>query len=99
MPSSLIVYFSQGGTTKKIAQAIAQGLRTSKYEVDLCDLKEAQNKDVLKHDLLGIGSPAYYFRPPFNVMDYISSLPNLAGLPFFVFLLNGTLCGDAVATE
>ena len=28
-------------------------------------------------------------------MDYINSLPNLAGLPFFVFLLNGTLCGDA----
>jgi len=95
MPNSLIVYFSQSGTTRKIAEAIAQGLRTAKYEVDLCDLKEAKKKDVRKYDLLGVGSPTYYYRPPFNVMDYINSLPNLAGLPFFVFLLNGTLCGDA----
>jgi len=95
MPNSLIVCFSQGGTTTRIAESITKGLRTAKYKVDLCDLKEAQHKDVSKYDLLGIGFPTYYFRPPFNVMDYVNSLSNLTGLPFFVFVLHGTHCGDS----
>jgi len=95
MPMSLIVYFSQGGTTTRFAESIAKGLRTAKHEVDLCGLKDAKQKDVKKYDLLGIGLPTYYFRPPFNVMDYVNSLPNLAGLPFFVFVLHGTYCGDS----
>ncbi len=95
MAKCLMVYFSQGGTTAHIAESIAKGLQTAKYEVDLCDLKEARNKDVRKYDLLGIGSPTYYFRPPFNVMDYVNSLPDLAGSSCFVFLLHGTFCGDS----
>lgn len=95
MPKCLIVSFSQGGTTRRIAESIAKGLQTAKYEVDLCDLKEATDKEVNQYDLLGIGSPTYYFRPPFNVTDYVSSLPDLAGLPCFVFILHGTHCGDS----
>jgi flavodoxin/Pyruvate/2-oxoacid:ferredoxin oxidoreductase delta subunit len=95
MPTSLIVYFSQGGTTARIAEAVAQGLRTAKYEVDLCDIREAHHKDVSTYDLLGIGSPTYYFRPPFNVMDYVHGLPRLTGRSFFVFIVYGTYCGDS----
>ena len=34
MAKSLIVYFSQGGTTTKVAESIATGLRSEGYEVD-----------------------------------------------------------------
>ncbi len=94
MSKSLIVYYSLGGTTTRVAESIASGLGTANHEVDLCKLKDERPPDLDGYDLLGIGAPAYYYRPPFNVMDYVNSLPNLDGLPAFVFVLHGTYLGD-----
>jgi len=90
MAKSLIVYFSQGGTTAKVAESIATGLRREGYQVDLHSIKEEQQPDLSRYDLLGIGSPVYFFRPPFIVTDYLNSLPDLGGLPTFSFVLHGT---------
>ena len=90
MAKSLIVYFSQGGTTAKVAESIATGLRKEGYQVDLHDIKETQQPEISGYDLLGIGSPVYVFRPPFIVTDYLNSLPDLKDLPAFSFLLHGT---------
>ena len=90
MAKSLIVYFSQGGTTTKVAESIATGLRREGYEVDLYSIKEKQQLDLSGYDLLGIGSPVYFYRPPFIVTDYLNSLPGLGGLPTFSFVLHGT---------
>jgi flavodoxin/NAD-dependent dihydropyrimidine dehydrogenase PreA subunit len=95
MAKSLIVYFSQGGTTARAAQSIAAGLRTAGYQVDLCHLKDEQPPSLDGYDLLGIGLPVYAFRPPFAVTDYVQSLPSLTGLPAFTFVLYGTERGDA----
>ncbi len=94
MSKSLIVYFSQGGTTARVAEYIAIGLRVAGYQVDLCNMKDEQPPDLSGYDLLGIGSPAYYYRPPFSVMDYVNSLPDFGGLPAFVFVVHGTYRGD-----
>ncbi len=94
MTKSLIVYFSQGGTTARVAEAIAAGLRSAGTEAALFNLKDAPPAPT-GYDLLGIGLPAYIFRPPFNVLDYLKKLPPLAGLPAFVFVLHGTQPGDA----
>ena len=90
MAKSLIVYFSQGGTTTKVAESIADGLRREGYQVDLHSIKEKQQPDLSGYDLLGIGSPVYFYRPPFIVTDYLNSLPDLGGLPTFTFVLHGT---------
>jgi flavodoxin/formate hydrogenlyase subunit 6/NADH:ubiquinone oxidoreductase subunit I len=95
MSKSLIVYFSQGGTTARTTQSIAAGLRTAGYQVDLCHLKDEQPPTLDGYDLLGIGMPVYAFRPPFVLTDYVQSLPDLTGLPAFTFVLYGTLRGDA----
>lgn len=95
MPRCLIVYFSQGGTTAKVAEAIAEGLKSGGYTCDLHNIKDGTPPVVSGYDLLGIGTPAYYFRPPFNVMDYVKSIPALKGLPFFTVTLYGTYCYDA----
>jgi flavodoxin/ferredoxin len=90
MAKSLIAYFSQGGTTAKVAESIATGLRREGYQVDLHNIKEKPQPDISGYDLLGIGSPVYFFCPPFIVTDYLKSLPALGGLPAFTFVLHGT---------
>lgn len=98
MKKGLLVYFSQGGTTARAAESIAAGLRAAEWTEDLCNMKDEQPPEIGDYDLIGIGSPVYYFRPPFNVMDYVESLPDLAGLASFVFVLHGTYRGDAGST-
>jgi flavodoxin/ferredoxin len=95
MAKALIVYFSQGGTTTQVADRIAGGLRTNGHHVDLFNMKDDRPPDVGSYELLGIGFPVYYYRPPFNVMEYLHALPDLNGLPSFVFVLHGTYRFDA----
>lgn len=95
MKKALIVYFSQGGTTKKIATEIANGLSDAGYKADLYSITDDSSPNVNDYNLIGIGSPVYVFRPPFNVLEYVKSLPALNGLPFFVFMLHGTHPGTA----
>ena len=70
-------------------------MRTADCQVDLCNIKHEQPPDINGYDLLGIGLPAYYFRPPFNIMDYVNSLPSLEGISTFVFMLCGSYCFNA----
>lgn len=95
MSRSLVVYFSQGGSTARVAESIGSGLRSAGHEVTLCNMKDQQPPSPAGYDLFGIGSPTYYFRPPFNVTSYVRSLPDMAGLPAFAFVLHGTYRGDA----
>ena len=90
MPKCLIVYFSQGGTTARVAENIAVGLKVEGYQAELHNLKNGTHPDLKDNDLLGIGSPVYTFRPPFNVTDYVHSLPALNNLPVFSFNLYGS---------
>ena len=94
MVKSLIVYFTQGGTTAQVAGAIAAGLRSKEHRVDLHNINDGQPPRLDGYGLLGIGLPVYNYRPPFKVMEYLHDLPELTGLPVFVFLLYGTLPGD-----
>jgi len=90
MTSCLIVYFSQSGTTARVAESIASGLRAEGYEVDPCNMNEQTPPDVRGYDAFGFGSPVYYYRPPFGVTDYLKDLPVLDGTPTFVFVTYGT---------
>lgn len=95
MPKALIIYFSQGKTTKKISNSISKGLATEGFIVDLYDITQDLPPEVTNYDMVGIGSPVYIFRPPFNVMAFLKNIPNLNGMPFFCFILHGTLPGVA----
>jgi flavodoxin/NAD-dependent dihydropyrimidine dehydrogenase PreA subunit len=94
MKKGLIVFFSQKGSNMGVAEAIGAGLREAGHQVDLWNLKEGQPPDPRDYDFFGLGSPTYYYRPPFIVTDYVKSLPELAGLPAFVFVVHGTYRGD-----
>lgn len=98
MSKCLIVHFSQGGTTTRVAESIAAGLRTAGWQAALCNIKDAQPPEVSEYDLIGIGSPVYYYSPPFTVLDYVESLSDLNGLASFVFVVHGTYRGDTGTT-
>jgi len=91
---TLIVYFSQGGTNKLVATSIGDSLQESGHGVDLWNLKDGPPPSPLNYKLLGIGTPTYYYRAPFNVTDYVNTLPNLAGLSTFVFVVHGAYRGS-----
>ena len=95
MSKALIVYFSQYGSTAKVAEHIAAGLRLSGYDIKLHNIQDKPEDKAENYDLLGVGLPAFYFRPPFNVLDYVKGLPDLQGKPFFVFVTRGSNVGDA----
>ncbi len=97
MKKCLIIYFSQGGTTRKIGEAIANGFHAENWQTDLVNLNANQNPpyNPEEYDMIGIGSPTYFYKPPFNVSEYLEKLPDLKGKPFFVFILHGTFKGDA----
>lgn len=98
MKKVLIAYFSQQGTTAKAARRIARGFREHGYPVDLYNILKGDPPDVRRYDILGIGSPVYILRPPFNIMGYIETLPRLDGMPFFVFVMESAHTGTAVNT-
>ncbi len=60
------------------------------HQVDLHDILKKRQPDLGRYDLIGIGSPVYYYGPPVIVTDYLNNLPNLGGLPTFTFVLHGT---------
>jgi len=95
MPKTLITYFSQGGTTEKVARTIGDGLVGKGHDVDFHAMNGGGDPDLDGVDVLGVGLPVYYFKPPFKVMDVVSGLSDLNGRPFFVFLLYGTVHADA----
>ena len=90
IPKALIVYFSQGGTNARVADAIATGIRKAGFEIDLWNLRSGRPPDVQGYQLLGVGSPVYYFHVPLNVQHYVRHLPTLDQIPAFVFIVHGS---------
>lgn len=63
MAKILIVYFSESGNTKKMAEYVKQGAEEAKAEVELKDVRKTDVEDLLKADGIIIGSPTYYGLP------------------------------------
>ena len=60
MQKVLVVYYSRGGNTRKMAELIAEGLKSEGPDVTIKDVKDVKADDLLKYDGLIVGSPTYY---------------------------------------
>lgn len=87
---SIIVYYSQTGNTKTIAQAIHQGLSQSINRSEIVKMKEADIKRLSDYDLVGFGSPVWGGVPP-NVKLFIDELPAMHGKLAFAFSTHASL--------
>lgn len=88
-PQTAIIYFSQTGNTEKVARAIASGLDEAGLPSQLARLEEASKVDLGQFELIGLGTPVFYYKEPFNVKDFIKGLPSLKGKSAFLFITTG----------
>jgi len=87
--SALVITFSQTGNTQQVAEAIGRGLRGRGVAVTSRDLPEARPEEVAEHDILGIGTPVFYYREPEPVKAFLARLPRARRKPAFTFITHG----------
>lgn len=86
---AVIVYFSQTGNTEKVARAIARGIEEVDNPCTLISLKELDLEILRDYDLIGIGTPVFYFQESWNVREFIGKLSFLKEKCSFVFCTHG----------
>ncbi|HWR70042.1 MAG TPA: flavodoxin domain-containing protein [Dehalococcoidia bacterium] len=74
---ALIVYCSATGNTRKVADAIHEGLLSEKVESTLCTVQDAAGKEFYEFDLVFLGSPSIEFLPAAPMMRFIKDKLNL----------------------
>ncbi|MFC1533024.1 EFR1 family ferrodoxin [Thermodesulfobacteriota bacterium] len=89
MTKSIVVYFSQTGNTKKIAEAIRSGMIRTMGECDISTLKTIGVKDLIKYDLIGLGYPTWSSKEPPNVRTFVEQMVFMEGKHIFVFSTHG----------
>lgn len=60
MPKTLIIYYSRTGNTKKMAEHIAESIRSENVEVEVRDVNNIKADILLEYDAIIVGSPTYY---------------------------------------
>lgn len=74
---ALIVYYSATGNTRKVAEAIYDGLLSEKVDSTLCTVQDAAGKEFYEFDLVFLGSPSIEFLPAAPMMRFIKDKLNL----------------------
>jgi flavodoxin short chain len=74
MPKIAIVYLSTQGSTKMMAEAIAEGAREKHVDVDINNFYEWDPADVAKYDAICIGSSTFYYTMLEPIARFIDKL-------------------------
>lgn len=90
----LVLCFSQTGNTEKIANRIRKGIVDSGNSCDISFLKNTDQKMVKDYDLIGIGTPTFFYREPVNVRRFIQSMEVVKGRHCFLFCTHGSIIGN-----
>ena len=67
MAKAIVIYYSQSGNTRKMAQAVAEAVKKEGVEADLKDVEKVAASDLLKYEAIAIGSPTYYGTMAFQI--------------------------------
>lgn len=71
MPKALVLYFSKSGHTKRMAEAIAEGLGQASVSVTLLDVAKAKVEELDGADAVVLGSPTYYGTMAAQMKDFL----------------------------
>ena len=93
---TLIIYFSQTGFTRKVAEQIRDGVAEVAGHCDLTSLTDVKPESLADYDLVGLGCPVFYYNAPYNVRDFMQGLPELADSQWFVFCSHGSVMGNSL---
>lgn len=90
MGNVLIVYYSQSGNTKKMAEAVAEGVKSGGGGVVLKNAPDADKNDILACDAVIFGTPNYFSYMAGMVKDFFDRVwvdvrEKLEGKPYACF--------------
>ena len=81
-----IVYDSYYGNTRKVAEALRDGLATTAHSADVLNAKETGKLEAGDYDFLLLGGPTRMFRASRESMKFAQRLPrSWTGKPFATF--------------
>jgi flavodoxin/ferredoxin len=86
--------FSQTGNTQRIAGHIQSGILDEGHGCHIVSMKRANPKDFARYDLIGIGTPTFYYREPLNVSDFIQRMDDGKNRHCFLFCTHGSIIGN-----
>jgi ferredoxin/flavodoxin len=92
-----IIHFSQTKNTLQIAKSIASGIINKGAEVELLDwmkIKDQPPEQIFNDcDLLGIGTPVFFYQLPFCMRDWLKKFPAVNEKPYFLFVTYAAVVG------
>ncbi len=92
MTKILVTYLSQTGNTKKIAEAIFEGLEGDKTIKPMDEVQEIEG-----YSLIFIGFPVHSHSVPYKIEGFLQKIPQ--GGKIALFSTHGSLPGGRLATE
>jgi hypothetical protein len=87
---ALIVYHSShGGFQPSIQHALADGLQSQGWQVDMTTASKAAPTDLSRYGLLILGVPSYNWKPARPILDYLNRVGDLGGKPVALVVSGG----------
>lgn len=86
---AVIFTFSQTGATEQVAGAVVSGLQARGVACEALDMLRVSPQAAAEAELIGIGTPVFYYKEPTIVRDFIERLPKVDGRPAFTFITHG----------
>lgn len=69
----LVIYYSQTGNTKKMAQLMASGVKAEGIQVELKDIEKVEAQELLTVEGIIIGSPTYYGSMAYQIKQLLDA--------------------------
>jgi ferredoxin/flavodoxin len=96
----IVIYFSQTGNTKRVAEAIYGGMKSAGVETEITPistglgwrqtfLRDTDFNKITDYDLIALGTFVAHWGAPDNVAILEESLPDLSGKHCFLFATHG----------
>ncbi len=67
MAKILVVYYSRGGNTRRMAELVARGAEEAGGEVTITEVARVSPEELLKYEGIIVGSPTYYGLPAWEI--------------------------------
>lgn len=96
----IVIYFSQTGNTKKVAEAIFGGMKSAGVEMEITPLSTGPSchqtfirdigfNTITNYDLIALGTLVVRWGAPKNILNVAENLPDLSGKHCFLFATHG----------
>lgn len=79
MVKVLVVYYSRGGNTRKLAEMLTAALKEEDLEVCMKIVLDTKVEELLEYDGIAIGSPTYYGQMAGEVKEFLDETVRLHG--------------------